>query len=160
VTASLVLPRLGYFPSLADIPLKIVNHIRSHLNFSVALVLGYENRKTMYRHRTVIREYLQVNQFNQNGLHLAIKAVNESAAIMDNPADLMNVAIAELVKSRYELPGFNTLNRLVRRVRNVVNQKLFSQVLSRISLDYQERLLDLLNRHPLEYQTSISSRDC
>jgi hypothetical protein len=73
-----------------------------------------------------------------------IKPVNESATVMDNPADLMNVAIAELVKNRYELPGFNTLNRLVRRVRNVVNQRLFSLVLSRISSDYQERLLDLL----------------
>jgi hypothetical protein len=41
--------------------------------------------------------------------------------------DLMNVAIAELVKSRYELPGFNTLNRLVRRVRNIVNQKVTAQ---------------------------------
>ncbi len=111
----------------------------------------------MYRHRTAIREYLQVNQFNQTGLHIAIKAVNESATVMDNPADLMNVAIAELVKNRYELPGFNTLNRLVRRVRNVVNQRLFSLVLSRISSDYQERLLDLLERHPLEYQTSFNS---
>lgn len=149
--------RLGYFPSLVDIPLKIVNHIRSHLKFTDDTVLGYENRKTMYRHRTAIREYLQVNQFNQTGLHLAIKAVNESATVMDNPADLMNVAIAELVKNRYELPGFNTLNRLVRRVRNVVNQRLFSLVLSRISSDYQERLLDLLERHPLEYQTSFNS---
>ena len=149
--------RLGYFPSLADIPRKIVAHVRSNLKFSVDTVLGYGNRKTLYRHRTAIREYLQVNQFNQTGLHLAIKAVNESATIMDNPADLMNVAIAELVKNRYELPGFNTLNRLVRRVRNVVNQRLFSQVLSRISSDYQERLLDLLEHHPLEYQTSFNS---
>jgi hypothetical protein len=29
--------------------------------------------------------------------------VNESAQVMDNPADLMNVAIAELIKNRYEL---------------------------------------------------------
>ncbi len=149
--------RLGYFPSLIEIPLKIVNHIRNNLKFSVDTVLGYENRKTMYRHRTAIREHLQVNQFNQTGLHIAIKAVNESATVMDNPADLMNVAIAELVKNRYELPGFNTLNRLVRRVRNVVNQRLFSLVVSRISSDYQERLLDLLERHPLEYQTSFNS---
>ena len=49
---------------------------------------------------------------------------------MDNPADLMNVVIAELIKNRYELPGFNTLNRLVRRVRNLVNQNLFKLVLS------------------------------
>jgi len=128
--------RLGYFPSIVDIPPKIINHIRSNLKFSVDTVLDYKNRKTMYRHRTAIREYLQVNQYSQKALHIAIKAVSESAIIMDNPADLMNVAIAELVKHRYELPGCNTLNRLVRRVRNVVNQRLFSLVLSRISSDY------------------------
>jgi TnpA family transposase len=145
--------RLGYFPSIADIPLKIINHIRSHLKFALDIVLGYENNKTMYRHRTAIREYLQVKSFNQTALHLAVSAVNESAQVMDNPADLMNVAIAELIKNRYELPGFNTLNRLVRRVRNVVNQNLFKLVLSRLSNDYQQRLIDLLDNHPVEYRS-------
>jgi Domain of unknown function (DUF4158) len=149
--------RLGYFPDLTDVPLKIVSHIRSNLKFKEDIVLGYENRKTMYRHRTAIREHLQVNQYNQNALHIAVKAVSDSAKIMDNPADLMNVAIAELINNRYELPGFNTLNRLVRRVRYVVNQRLFSLVLNRINEDYQKRLLDLLDRHPLEHQTSFNS---
>ena len=145
--------RLGYFPSIADIPLKIINHIRSHVKFAPDIVLGYENNKTMYRHRTAIREYLQVKSFNQTALHLAVSAVNESAQVMDNPADLMNVAIAELIKNRYELPGFNTLNRLVRRVRNVVNQNLFNLVISRLNNDYQQRLLDLLDNHPVEYRS-------
>lgn len=70
--------RLGYFPSIADIPLKIINHIRSHLKFELDSVLGYESSKTMYRHRTAIREYLQVKSFNQTALHLAVSAVNES----------------------------------------------------------------------------------
>ncbi|MEO1764130.1 MAG: DUF4158 domain-containing protein, partial [Cyanobacteria bacterium J06629_18] len=145
--------RLGYFPSIPDVPLKIINHIRSHLKFKDDIVLGYESKKTMYRHRTAIRSYLQVKSFNQTALHLAVSAVNESANVMDNPADLMNVAIAELIKNRYELPGFNTLNRLVRRVRNLVNQNLFKLVLSRIDDDYQQRLLDLLDNHPVEYRS-------
>ena len=107
----------------------------------------------MYRHRTAIRSYLTVKSFNQTALHLAVSAVNESATVMDNPADLMNVAIAELVKNRYELPGFNTLNRLVRRVRNLVNQNLFKVVLGRLSDDYKQRLLDLLDNHPVEYRS-------
>ena len=145
--------RLGYFPSLTDIPLKIINHIRNHLKFALDLVLSYENSKTMYRHRTAIREYLQVKSFNQTARHLAVSAVNESAQVMDNPADLMNVVIAELIKNRYELPGFNTLNRLVRRVRNIVNQNLFNLILGRLSNDYQQRLLDLLDNQIVEYRS-------
>jgi TnpA family transposase len=55
--------RLGYFPALTDVPLKIVNHIRSSLKFPSEIVLGYKNRKTMSRHRTAIREFLQVYQY-------------------------------------------------------------------------------------------------
>ena len=145
--------RLGYFPSLTDIPLKIINHIRNHLKFAIDIVLSYENSKTMYRHRTAIREYLQVKSFNQTARHLAVSAVNESAQVMDNPADLMNVVIAELIKNRYELPGFNTLNRLVRRVRNIVNQNLFNLILGRLNNDYQQRLLDLLDNQIVEYRS-------
>ena len=145
--------RLGYFPSIADIPLKIINHIRSHLKFKDEIILGYESKKTMYRHRTAIRSYLTVKSFNQTALHLAVSTVNESATVMDNPADLMNVAIAELIKNRYELPGFNTLNRLVRRVRNLVNQNLFKLVLSRLDNDYQQCLIELLDNHPVEYRS-------
>ncbi len=149
--------RIGYFPKVSDVPTKIVDHIRSHLKFPSEIIFGYQNAKTMYRHRTAIREYLQVKSFNQTALHLAVSAVNKSASVMDNPADLMNVAIAELIKHRYELPGFNTLNRLVRRVRNVVNQKLFSLVLSRVDEDYKQRLLLLLERHPVESKTPFNS---
>jgi hypothetical protein len=39
---------------------------------------------------------------------------------MDNPADLINAAIDELIKQRYELPAFSTLDRLVGRVRTLV----------------------------------------
>ena len=55
-----------------------------------------------------------------------------------------------LVKHRYELPGFNTLNRLVRRVRYLVNQKLFSQVVSQLQPDYIQRLEELLDTHQVE----------
>ena len=64
---------------------------------------------------------------------------------MDNPADLINVAIEELVKNRYELPPFATLDRLVRHVRNLVNQQLFSQITSQLSHEAQQRLNDLLD---------------
>jgi len=145
--------RLGYFPKFSDLPNPIVNHIRSCLKFPDEIVAGYDNYKTIYRHRTAIREYLQVTSFNQLGLHLAAKSIHESAQVMDNPADLMNVAIDELIKQRYELPGFNTLNRLVRRVRHLVNQKLFKLLQERLSNDYQQRLLDLLDNHPVEYRS-------
>ncbi|MEG3845405.1 Tn3 family transposase [Microcoleus sp. herbarium19] len=145
--------RLGYFPKLTDIPKSLVNHIRTSLSLPENIYVGYEQSRTMYRHRTAIREYLNVTHFNQSARHLAVTTVYKSASVMDNPADLINVAIDELIHQRYELPGFNTLDRLVRRVRNLVNQKLFSLVLSRLSQEYIQRLDNLLDSHPVQHRS-------
>ena len=142
--------RLGYFPKIAEVPNSILNHVRGCLKLPNEIILVYENSKTMYRHRTAIREYLKVNPFDKNARHFCVQSVYESAQVMDNPADLINVAIGELVKQRYELPGFNTLDRLVGRVRTLVNQKLFSKVISRLEDDYVQRLNDLLSSHAVE----------
>lgn len=94
--------RLGYFPKLTDIPKSLVDRIRTSLSLPDNICVGYEQSRTMYRHRTAIREYLNVTPFNQSARHLAVTTVYKSASVMDNPADLINVAIDELIHQRYE----------------------------------------------------------
>ena len=149
--------RLGYFPKPSEVPIKIINHIHSYLKLPEEIAFGYDNSKAMYRHRGSIREYLKIATFDKQARHLAAKSVYESASVMDNPADLINVAIAELVKHRYELPGFNTLNRLVRRVRYLVNQKLFAQVVSQLQPDRIQRLEELLDTHQVEHRSPYNN---
>lgn len=139
--------RLGYFPKLSDIPESIVNYIRTFLKLGEPLNLGYESPQTLSRHKKVIRSYLQVSQFDQEANQFLSANVENKALVMDNPADLINVAIEELVKNRYELPPFSTLDRLVCHIRNRVNQQLFFQVSSQLSSEDQQRLNDLLDNH-------------
>lgn len=139
--------RLGYFPKLFDIPESIVNYIRTFLKLGEHLNLGYEFPQTLSRHKKVIRSYLQVGQFDQEANQFLSANVENKALVMDNPADLINVAIEELVKNRYELPPFSTLDRLVCHIRNRVNQQLFFQVSSQLSSEDQQRLNDLLDNH-------------
>jgi hypothetical protein len=47
--------RLGYFPKFTDIPKSLVNHIRFTLGLPEDISVGYEQSRTMYRHRTAIR---------------------------------------------------------------------------------------------------------
>ena len=49
-----------------------------------------------------------------------------------NPADLINVALEELVKARYELPGYSTLDRAATTTRTKVNQALFAEIKQRV----------------------------
>jgi hypothetical protein len=111
----------------------------------------------MSRHRNYIRDYLQVIAFDKQALHLTAVSVYRSAQIMDNPADLINVAIEELVRVRYELPGFNTLDRLVRHIRYLVNQKLFALVINSLESSKVQRLDDLLDTHPVEHRSPYNN---
>jgi TnpA family transposase len=142
-----VFQRLGYFPKIADIPLTIINHIRTALDLREDKSFSYQYPPTLSRHKKVIRSYLQVIPFNQKGKALITAVITESALRMDNPADLINVAIEEVVKERYELPGFNTLDRLVNHLRKEVNQKIFSQVISQLKPEHIQRLKDLLDNY-------------
>ncbi len=63
--------RLGYFPKLEEIPVAVVNHIRTCLCLPLETVLGYDHPRTMYRHHQAIREYLRVIPFNNQARHLA-----------------------------------------------------------------------------------------
>ena len=146
--------RLGYFPKLSSIPVPIVNYIRDSLNLPEEMDLGYDQSRTLYRHRKAIRSYLKVTSFDAQARHLITETVYQTAPVMDNPADLINVAVEILVKDHYELPGFNTLDRLVCRIRHLVNQKLFSQVIGQLDSEFIHRLDQLLESHRLEWRSS------
>jgi hypothetical protein len=100
--------------------------------------------KSLYRHQKAIRDYLNVRSYNKETLHIATSAIHQAAQVMDNPADLINVAIEELIKERCELPAFSTLDRLVRRIKTLVNYRLFNTVLSRLSSEDQQKIDQLL----------------
>ena len=40
-----------------------------------------------------------------------------AAAVKDNPADLINIALEELIRRRFELPAFSTLDRMADDIR-------------------------------------------
>ncbi|UAT32900.1 Tn3 family transposase (plasmid) [Bacillus badius] len=135
--------RLGYFPRPKDIPAAVISHVRTCLHLPNDTEPNFQT-KALYRHQKAIREYLNVIPFGRIPLDIATTAINKAAKVMDNPADLINVAIAELIKERCELPAFSTLDRLARRVRTVVNYRLFNRILTRLSTEERGKLDQLL----------------
>jgi hypothetical protein len=136
--------RLGYFPKLEEVPRPIVNHIHNCLRLGQEFQLGNDEPRTLYRHHGAIRDFLHVQACGKEARRLAIRAVYEAAQVKDNPADLINVALETLIKERYELPAFSTLDRLVRRVRTLVNRRIFQTVVSRLTASDLARLDTLL----------------
>lgn len=123
---------LGYFIGINEVPPSILQFIKKQLKLPYNLQLSYDHPKTLSRHRESIRKYLQVKPWNTKGAdsaqRVAMLSAYNASQTMNNPADIINVVIEELVVKHFELPVFNTLDRLVRHVRSKVNQDIFQKV--------------------------------
>ena len=136
--------RLGYFPAIDDVPAAFVRHLRNALRYRVQIKPANIAPNKRYRYFQRIRTYLQVRAYANGGLDVAARAIHEAAAVMDNPADLINVAIEQLVRDRIELPAFSALDRLARRIRTLVNGRYFALIDARLTAEEKQRLDELL----------------
>ena len=124
--------RLGFFPNIEDVSETIVAHLRSSLGFSKDIIPVVIPR-TRYRHQNAVRERLKVKSYDKTARRLITRTVYEAAQVMDNPADLINAAIEELIRERFELPAFSTLDRLAQRIRTLVNRRLWETMFDHLS---------------------------
>jgi len=93
-----VFQNLGHFPPLATIPLAVVDHIRQAVDFAADLSFAVTADRTTRQHQAGVRAYLGVAPADARARRIALEAVYRAAAVMDMPADLINVAIDELLK--------------------------------------------------------------
>ncbi|MBX0331409.1 DUF4158 domain-containing protein [Oscillochloris sp. ZM17-4] len=117
-----VFQRLGYFVSLDTVPDAIVRHIarvtRSHVR--LATLADYDRSGTRARHRAAIRRYLDIRAWGAAGRHVVVQTVALAAQTKNDLADLINVALEELVRQWIEFPAFSTLLNTTRRVRTIM----------------------------------------
>src|SRR5438270_12322175 len=93
-----VFQRLGHLPRLQDVPFAVVTHVRSSLRLPSETALDVTPR-TLYRHHEQIRTHLRVKSWGAQARHATILAVHQAAQVMDQPADLINVAIEDLLST-------------------------------------------------------------
>jgi TnpA family transposase len=135
---------LGYFPGLDEIPEPVLAHVRGALGLSEGVPAEADADRTGKRYREITHLRLGVKSDKAASRDIAEAAVRAAAQAKDNPADLINVAIEQLVRKRLELPGYTTLDRMVARIRAKVNEGVFGTVTSRIPADGRARLTRLL----------------
>ena len=82
-----------------------------------------------------------------------VKASVDAARVRDDLVDIINAAIEELVRQRYELPAFSTLLRCARHARATVNQGYYTQIAQALMAETRERLQALFVRQPEERHT-------
>ena len=98
-----------------------------------ANLADYDDSGTRRRHVPIIRDHQRVLVFDGAGRGpLLASTVREAAQTKEELADIINVAIEELVRASYELPGFTTLLEEAQRGRAAVNRAWYTQVYERL----------------------------
>ena len=144
--------RLGHFPAQSEVPDTVVDHVRRTLEVEKEATSTTAAR-TVRQHRSLIRERLGVVSDPGYARKLAESAIYAAAQAKDNPADLINVALEELVRARCEIPGYSTLDGMAARIRAEVNGALFARILLRMSGDEVRGLEGLLQVDPTTRQS-------
>jgi hypothetical protein len=103
--------RLGYFVRYADIPQPIVQHIAQFAGYSDVpeRMAAYDASTVRDRHMALVRSFVGVSAYGHAARRVIVEASLEAARTRDDLTDIINVAIEELVRQRYELPAFQHL---------------------------------------------------
>ena len=96
------------------IPKKIIKNIARKLHIpSIPDLSYYDKSKTRYRHMTLIRSYLKIVPYGDESIAIIKEAVQAAASLVkEDLADIINIAIEELVRHKHEFPAFSALRRL------------------------------------------------
>ena len=149
--------RLGYFPGSSEIPQALVEHICECTDLPVPSPkeLDHQDRSGgRQRTRIAILAHLGVKAFSQEANALIRSVMEREVEVKDDLVDLINVAIEELIRNRYELPGFSTLLELAQKVRASWNGRFFSRVATGLS-DEEKALID--EHLIIAHEASLSS---
>jgi hypothetical protein len=139
-----VYQRLHYFPEPHTIPGAVISHIRVVMKLPGDLVPDI-SPATLYRYYVTLREHLEITHYQGKQVrHVAARAMQTAAQVMNNPADLINAAIETLLSEHCELPAFSTLDRMARRIRTLVNGTIYRTILANLSAPEQQALSLLL----------------
>jgi hypothetical protein len=98
--------RMGRFPRDEEIPELVVDHVRRGLGLDAGVSAVYGSDRTRRHHRGLVRKRVGVVHNPARAREVAAGAIREAAVKMNNPPDLINVALETLVSQSLELPGF------------------------------------------------------
>lgn len=142
--------RLGYFLKSSDIPNKIVSHISELMEMGDTpkkYLARFDRGGSRTRLKLLVRKYLNIKLIENNNTATLLlhKLSSEASEKKHELADVINVVIEELVKQRYELPGFSTLVKHAKSAKKQVNDTYFKQTHKKLNHEMTIELDKMLN---------------
>jgi TnpA family transposase len=138
--------RLGYVVRIAAVPSAIIDHVAAAAGLPDAVpeIAGYDATSYRVRLSALVRDYVGVAGYDRDARGVAVRACIEAARTRDDLADIVNAGIEELLHRRRELPTFDTLLRLARSARALVNRGYHRRIAAALPSEVGARLAALL----------------
>lgn len=119
---------LGYAVSMKDVPDEVGNYISQAIGGPEIGELTSYASSSKKRHRKIILQYLNISNDGHKQRDLMKQSALKSAIFKEGLADIINDMIETLIKERFELPGFSTLERMARAARALTSNKLYEKI--------------------------------
>lgn len=134
--------RLGYATPIATVPPRIIQHISKICQISISSteLQEYDGSKSRTRHLTVIRDYLGINIYGRKATKVMVQTMETAVTTLQDLVDIINVSLEELIRQRYELPGFTTLERMARKIRKSYTEQLYKQIIRPLNKRHRTQL--------------------
>ena len=139
--------RLGRFPTQGEIPQAIIKYIKEQCLFRATQkdIQGYFTSGSKDRHVKLIRQYLDIKPYDTIKTSKLVKNwALDAATTKEMLPDIINVTLEYLVKERYELPGFSTLERICQNARTEVNTQYYGQLCKFLDSKSNRLITDIL----------------
>lgn len=148
--------KLGYLPQLDDVPVSVGKYIAKQMQYLWPDQLHALPRMTRSRYRQAIYAHLDIKAYRDGGYKAVENIVRQATRTMSDPADLINVAVEQLIVDRFELPAYRTLDELVNHIRHQAHQELYTQVTANLTEEQKAILDGLLVRDKGETRNGFS----
>ncbi|WP_425315242.1 DUF4158 domain-containing protein [Streptomyces europaeiscabiei] len=147
--------RLGRVPKVGETPEVVVAHLRDQAGLAAGTVPEADSGRSEERCPSAVRERLGLRHKPGEARAVTEAAMWVAAPVKAHTADLVNVALEELVrhKGRLEMPAFSTLDRMASRVRSGVEASQYKAIVARMSDAARERVVSMLEVVQDEYQS-------
>ena len=121
----------------------IVTYIAKRLDCQVTGqdLITYDLSGTHRRHLQIIRSHLKIVAEGSTMREAMEQVMREACESKDDVIDLINIAIEQLIRQRFELPAFSTLERTAKCVLAEVTSGLHTQIAAVLTPAEQEALI-------------------
>ena len=98
--------RLHHFPVLESVPETVINRLRQCLLMNQAVEVRYDRPNTMYRHRQLIRDWLEVQPYHDSikARRIAASAALRASTVFADPVDIVNAMVESCSEKGLSFP--------------------------------------------------------